>query len=137
MHPHLHLLHPAPACRPVQGPHTILQDKCEIWRCIHHLVEAANISPQTSLALAIQALDWLPTIPCDLSYCVGIPVMFAYGLELYQLQSWSAAGDMSYLLDSHAQTTNLLSHKLACRYNGVGDPHTEERWPLHQCYCGH
>ena len=45
-----------------------LCDKCEeIWRCIHSLAETANISPQTSLALALQTLNWLPTIPWDRS----------------------------------------------------------------------
>ena len=93
-----------------------LWDKCEeTWRHIHSLTETANISPQTSLALALQILDWLPTIPFDLSYHACILMMFAYGLELHELQSWSAAGDVNYLLDSHAQTTNLLSNKLqAC-----------------------
>ena len=89
-----------------------LQDKCEeIWRCIHSLAETTNISPQTSLALALQILDWLPTTPWDLSYHAGIPMMFAYGPELYELQSWSTAEDANYLLDSHTQDANLLSHK--------------------------
>ena len=44
-----------------------LWDKCEeIWRHVHSLTEKVNISPQTSLALALQILDWLPTIPWDL-----------------------------------------------------------------------
>ena len=47
-------------------------------------------------------------------------MMFAYGPELYELQSWSTAGDANYLLDSHAQATNLLSCKLVCMYNRVG-----------------
>ena len=98
-----------------------LQGKCEeIWRCVHSLMETANISPQKSLALALQTLDWLPTIPWDLSYCTGTPMMLAYGPELYELQSWSAAGGANYLLDSHAQAANLLSRKLAGMYNGVG-----------------
>ena len=83
-------------------------------------VRRSNISPQTSLVLALQTLDWLPTIPWDLSYCVGIPMMFAYGPELYEFQSWSTAGDVNYLLDSHAQAANLLSCKLVCMYSGAG-----------------
>ena len=47
-------------------------------------------------------------------------MMFAYGLGLYELQSWGAAGDGDFLLDSHAQATNLLYHKLACIKHGVG-----------------
>ena len=73
-----------------------------------------------SLALALQTLDWLPTIPWDLSYCVGIPLMFTYGPKLYELQPWSAAGDVDYLLESHTQATNLLSHKLACMCDRAG-----------------
>ena len=98
----------------------ILGGKCvEILRCVHSLAETANISPQTSLALALQTLDWLPTIPWDLSYCAGVPMMFPYGPELYELQSWSAAGDANHLRDSHTQAANLLSCKLAHMYNRV------------------
>ena len=69
-----------------------LQDKCDrIWRHVHSLTETANISPQTSLVLALQILDSLPTIPWDLSYCTGIPMMFTHGPELHELQSWSTA----------------------------------------------
>ena len=46
--------------------------------------------------------------------------MFAYGPELYELQSWGTAGDGDFHLDSHAQAANLLSHKLACMHSGVG-----------------
>ena len=46
-----------------------LKDKHqEIWRCIHSLVETANISPQVGLSLALQSLNQLPNIPWDLSY---------------------------------------------------------------------
>ena len=98
-----------------------LWDKCEeIWRHVHSLGETANISPQTSLALALQTLDWLPTIPWDFSYHVGITMTFTYSPELYELQSWSTAGDANYLLDSQAQAANLLSRKLTCMCDGVG-----------------
>ena len=46
--------------------------------------------------------------------------MFTYGTELYELQSWGAAGDGELLLDNHAQAANLLSHKLACMHDGAG-----------------
>ena len=105
----------------ITSPEDILWDKHEeIWRHIHSLAETANLSPQTSLTLALQTLDWLPTIPLDLSYHVGVPMMFTYGPELYELQSWSATGDANYLLDSHAQVTNLLSRKLVHMCDGVG-----------------
>ena len=65
-----------------------LKDKYdEIWRCIKSLVEAMNCSPQTGLSLVLQILHWLPSIPWDLSYHAGIPTMFAYGPELYELQT--------------------------------------------------
>ena len=76
-------------------------------------MEATNCYPQTGLSLALQTLHWLPSIPWDLSYHAGIPMMFAYGPKLYELQTWGAAGDGGFHLDTHARATNLLSHKLA------------------------
>ena len=100
-----------------------LRNKCEeIWRCIHNLTETVNFSPQAGLSPALQVLSWLLNIPWDLSYHVGIPMMFAYGPELYELWSWGAAGDGAFNLDSHIQAANLLSHKLVCMYSRVG-PH--------------
>ena len=100
-----------------------LRNKCEeILSHVHSLIETTNISPQAGLSLALQVLNLLPNIPWDLSYCVGIPMMFVYGQELYELQSWGAAGDGDFHLDSHAQVANLLSHELACMYSRVG-PH--------------
>ena len=91
----------------------------EIWRCIHSFTETANFSPQAGLSLALQVLNWLPNIPWDLSYHVGIPMMFAYGPELYELRSWGAAGDGNFYLDSHAQAAKLLFHKLAHMHSGA------------------
>ena len=51
---------------------------------------------------------------------MGVPMMFAYGPELYELQPWSTAGDAKYLLDSHTQAANLLPCKLAYMYNRAG-----------------
>ena len=100
-----------------------LRNKCEeIWRHVHNLAETANFSPQAGLSLALQVLNWLPNIPWDLSYHTGIPMMFAYGPELYGLQSLGTAGDGDFHLDSHAQATNLLSHNLVHMYSRVG-PH--------------
>ena len=73
-----------------------------------------NCSPQTSLSLVLQTLHWLPSIPWDLSYHTGIPMMFAYSPKLYKLQTRGAAGDRGFHLDTHAQAANLFSHKLAC-----------------------
>ena len=75
-------------------------------------MEAANCSPQTGLSLVLQILHWLPSIPWDLSYHVGILTMFAYGPELYELQTWGATGDRVFHLDNHAWAANLLSDKL-------------------------
>ena len=99
-----------------------LKDKCkEIWGHIQSLVEAMNCSPQTGLMLALQTLHWLPSIPWDLSYCSGIPTMFAYSPELYELQTWGATGDGGFHLDNHAQAANLLSDKLT-HLNGRASP---------------
>ena len=90
-----------------------LKDKCEeIWGHIQSLVEVTNCSPQMGLSLALQILHWLPSIPWDLSYCEGIPMMFAYGPEPYELQTWGAAEDRGLHLDNHDQAANLLSDKL-------------------------
>ena len=98
-----------------------LRNKCdEIWRHVYSLAEAANCSPWTGLILVLQTLKWLPCIPWDLSYHAGIPMMFAYGLELYELHSWEAAGDRNLLLDNRAGVPNLLPHKLACMHGGAG-----------------
>ena len=65
-----------------------LKNKCdEIWGHIQSFVEATNCSPQTSLSLVLQTLHWLPSIPRDLSYHAGIPMMFAYSPKLYELQT--------------------------------------------------
>ena len=76
--------------------------------------------PQTGLSLALQILHWLPSIPWDLSYNVGIPMMFTYGPKLYKLQTWGVIEDGGFHLDNHAQAANLLSHKLAHIHGGAG-----------------
>ena len=98
-----------------------LQDKCdEIWRHIHGLMNRVNIPHRICLSLAFQTLDQLPAIPWDLSYHTGIPLMFAYGPESYDFQTWSATGEGEYLLDNDTWATNLLSCKLVCMADGVG-----------------
>ena len=93
----------------------------EIWRCVHSLMDTANIPHRICLPLALQTLDQLPAIPWDLSYHVGIPLMFTYGPKSYDFQTWITTKDGDYLLDNNAQATNLLSHKLACMA-GVAGP---------------
>ena len=66
---------------------TLRNKRDEIWRCVHSLTKTTNCSPQTGLSLALQILHWLSSIPWDFSYHVGIPMMFAYGPELYELQT--------------------------------------------------
>ena len=80
----------------------------EIWRCIYSLADTVNIPHRICLPLAFQTLDQLPAIPWDLSYHAGIPLMFAYGPESYDFQTWSNAGGGEYLLDNNAWATNLL-----------------------------
>ena len=92
----------------------------EIWRHIHSLMDTANVPHRICLPLALQTLDQLPAIPWDLSYHAGIPVMFAYGQESYDFQTWSSARDGEYLLDNDAWATSLLSHKLACMAGRAG-----------------
>ena len=98
-----------------------LKNKCdEIWGCIQSLMEATNCFPQASLSLVLQTLHWLPRIPLNLSDRVGIPMMFAYGFKLYELQTWEDTGDGEFHLDNHTWAANRLSHKLACIHGGAG-----------------
>ena len=98
-----------------------LKNKCdEIWGYIQSLVEAMNCSPQTGLSMALQTLHWLPSIPWHLSYHMGVPMMFAYGPELYEIQTLGATGDGGFHLDNHAWAANLLSHKLAHIHGRAG-----------------
>ena len=69
--------------------------------------------------------------------------MFVYSPKLYELQTWGATGDRGFHLDTHAQTANLLSHKVvhinvragSCRaiHSGVTSP---IHWlHIHPCPC--
>ena len=91
----------------------------EIWRHVHSLTDTANIPHRICLPLALQTLDQLPAIPWDLSYHASIPLMFAYGPESYNFQTWSATRDGDYHLDNDAWATNLLSHKLVLMAGGA------------------
>ena len=64
----------------------------EIRQCVHSLMGATNCSPLTCLLLSLHILQWLLGILWDLSFCRGIPSMFAYSPELYELQPWCGVG---------------------------------------------
>ena len=51
---------------------------------------------------------------------MGIPTIFAYSPQLYELQTWGAAGDGGFHLDNHTGAANLLSYKLAHIHGGTG-----------------
>ena len=98
---------------------TLQAKRDEIWRHVHSLADTANIPHRICLPLALQTLDQLPAIPWDLSYHVGIPLMFARDPESYNFQTWNAAGDGEYLLDNDAWATNLPSRKLVHMADGA------------------
>ena len=78
-----------------------LRNKREvIWQCIHTLLGATNYSPLTCLSMLLQILQWLPSIPLDLSFRMGVPSMFAYGPEVYELHPWGGVGDGGFNLDT-------------------------------------
>ena len=66
---------------------TLQAKRDEIWRCIHSLMDTANIPHRICLPLALQTMDQLPAIPWDLSYHAGILLMFTYGPESYDFQT--------------------------------------------------
>ena len=70
--------------------------------------------------MSLQILQWLPSIPWDLSFCVGVPSMFAYGPEVYQLHSWGGMGDGTFNLDTDTHAINLLTQKLVELHDGAG-----------------
>ena len=102
--------------------HLLKSKRDEIWMHIHSLTDAVQLSPQMGLSLSLQVLSWHATIPWDLAFHASMPMMFAYGPKLYELQTWGAVGDGNFLLDSYAQAANLLSHKLA-NMQGTPSPH--------------
>ena len=62
--------------------------------------------------MSLQILQWLPSILWDLSFHMGVPSMFAYGLEVYELHPWGSAGDSGFNLDTDTHVINLLTQKL-------------------------
>ena len=63
--------------------------------------------------MLLQILQWLPSILWDLSFCMGVPSMFVYGPEVYELHPWDGAGDGGFSLDTGTHAINLLTQKLA------------------------
>ena len=110
----------------------ILQDKCtEIWDHITFIAEAAHLSPEAGLHLALHIVESLTTIPMDLCFCGVIPMLLAYCPESCSLQTWDPAGDRDYLLDPDAQVLSVLSRKLA-HFQGCApmDSHSPTVHPL-------
>ena len=70
--------------------------------------------------MSLQILQWLPSILWDLSFCVGVPSMFTYGPEVYELHPWGSAGDSRFNLDTDTHAINLLTQKLAELRDGAG-----------------
>ena len=93
----------------------ILQAKCmEIWDHVTCIAETAHLSPEAGLHLPLHIVESLPTIPVNLCFCGMIPMLLAYCLESYSLQTWDPVGDGDYLLDADAWVSDILSRKLAC-----------------------
>ena len=86
----------------------------EIWGCVTGIVETAHLSPEAGLCLTLHIVGNLPTIPMNLCFCSMIPMLLAYCLESYSLQTWDPEGDGNYLLDADARVSGMLSRKLAC-----------------------
>ena len=91
----------------------------EIWSCIHSIVQVAGLPNKTCLALALQILDKLPTLPLDLSYHTAILKMLALCPESYAFQALSTMEDGNYQLDKCTWVARVLSHKLACMAVGA------------------
>ena len=53
----------------------------------------------------------------DLSFHMGIPSMFAYGPEVYELHPWGGVGDCRFNLDTDTHTVNFLTQRLADLHN--------------------
>ena len=62
--------------------------------------------------MSLQILQWLPSIPWDLSFCTGVPSMFTYNPEVYELHPWGSAGDGGFNLDTDTHAVNFLTQKL-------------------------
>ena len=80
----------------------------------------AGVSHDACLGLALQVLNKLPTIPIDLSYCTPIPMMLAYGPELYAYQTWCEDGGETSALSWDARASYILTWKLEWFAHGEG-----------------
>ena len=80
--------------------------------------------------MSLQILQWLPSIPWDLSFHMGVPSMFAYSPEVYELHPWGGAGDGRFNLDTDTHAVNLLTQKLVELHGRAGsDKVTPSRSP--------
>ena len=70
--------------------------------------------------MSLQILQWLPSIPWDLSFHTGVPSMFAYSPEVYELHPWGGMADGGFNLDTDTCAINLLTEKLAELCDGAG-----------------
>ena len=70
--------------------------------------------------MSLQTLQWLPSIPWDLSFHAGVPSMFAYSPEVYELHPWGGMGDGGFNLDTDTHAVNLLTQKLAELHDRAG-----------------
>ena len=77
----------------------------EVWGHICKLADIAGVPHDTCLSLALQVLDKLPTVSIDLSYCMLIPMMLAYGPESYAYQTWHEDSALS----GEASTSMVLT----------------------------
>ena len=79
-----------------------------------------ELLPLTCLSMLLQILQWLPSIPWDLSFYMGVPSMFAYGQEVYELHPWGGMGDGEFNLNTDTHAISLLTQKLAELCDGAG-----------------
>ena len=79
----------------------------------------AGFSHNGCLGLVLQVLDKLPTIPINLSYCMLIPMMLAYGPESYAYQTWHKDGEETFSLREEVRASHLFMRKLK-QWGSVG-----------------
>ena len=98
---------------------TLQAKRMEIWGCVTCIAKMAHLSPETGLCLTLHIVGSLPTIPVNLCFCSVIPMLLAYCLESYSLQTWDPEGDGDCLLDADTWVCGMLLRKLACIEGGA------------------
>ena len=84
----------------------------KVWGHIHKLTGITGVPHDTCLSLALQVLNKLPTMPIDLSYCMPIPMILAYGPESYDYQTWHEDRGETSALSRDARASHILTWKL-------------------------